>query len=134
MLAIKRGKSRGLPIGAEVEVVDNSGAKILKIISVKGFKSVKRQLECAGVGDMVTGNVLKGKPDMKHQVVKAIIVRQKQEYKRLDGTIIKFESNGCVVLKDEKSKAPKGTLIKGPIGKEVADRFPQVARIGSVIV
>lgn len=134
MKAIKRNGSRGLPIGAEVEVVDNSGAKIVKIISVKGYKTVKRQLECAGVGDMVTANVIKGKPDMKHTVVKCVIVRQKQEYKRPSGVTVKFESNGAAVLKDDKGSAPKGTLIKGAIGKEVAERFPAVARLANIIV
>ena len=134
MKAIKRNSSRGLPIGALVPVVDNSGAKYVKIISVKGYKTVKRMLECGGVGDMFTGNVTKGKPDVKHTVVKCVIVKQKQEYKRPDGTTIKFESNGAVVLKDDKGSSPKGTVIKGPIGKEVAERFPAVARIASIIV
>ena len=134
MKAIKRSNTRGLPIGARIDVVDNSGAKKAKIISVKGYKTIKRMLECAGVGDQVTMNIVKGNPEMKHTVVKGVIVRQKQEYKRPDGTTIKFESNGVVVLKDEKSGGPKGTIIKGPIGKEVGERFPAVARIGSVIV
>lgn len=134
MKAIKRNGSRGLPIGATLPVVDNSGAKTVKIISVKGYKSVKRMLECGGVGDIFTGNVIKGKPDVKHTVVKCVIVKQKQEYKRPDGTTIKFESNGAVILKEEKTFTPKGTIIKGPIGKEVAERFPAVARIASIIV
>lgn len=133
MRAIRRNGSRGIPIGAEVEVVDNSGAKMVKIISVKGFKSIKRKLECGGVGDMFTAHVIKGKPDMKHEVVKCVLVRQKQEYKRPDGTNIKFASNGVVVLKDEKGN-PKGTIVKGVIGKEVGERFPAVARIANVIV
>ncbi len=134
MKAMKRNGTRGLPIGARIQVVDNSGAKLAKIISVKGYKSVKRMLECAGVGDMVTANIVKGNPEMKHTVIKGVIVRQKQEYKRPDGTTIKFESNGLIVLKDEKSAGPKGTIIKGAIGKEVGERFPAVARIASVIV
>ncbi len=134
MKAIKRSNTRGLPIGAYVDVVDNSGAKQARIISVKGYKSVKRMLECGGVGDQVTCHITKGKPDVKHTVVKAVIVRQKQEYKRYDGTTMKFESNGLVILKDEKSGGPKGTIIKGPIGKEVGERFPAVARIGNIIV
>lgn len=133
MKAIARNGSRGLPIGARVDVVDNSGAKEVKIISVKGYKSVKRMLECAGVGDMVTANVTKGKPDMKHNVVKCVIVRQKQEFKRPNGQTIKFESNGAVVLKDDKG-APKGTIIKGAIAKEVGGRFPAVARIANIVV
>ena len=133
MKAMKRNGSRGLPIGARVQVVDNSGAKEVKIISVKGYKSVKRMLECAGVGDMFTGNVTKGKPDMKHNVVKCVVVRQKQEFKRPNGQTVKFESNGAVVLKDEKG-GPKGTLIKGAIAKEVGERFPAVARISNIVV
>ena len=132
MKAIKSSSTRSLPIGAEVEAIDNSGAKLVKIISVKGYKTVKRMLECGGVGDMVTAHVLKGKPDMKHTVVKCVIVRQKQEYKRPDGTTIKFQSNGVVVLKDDKGN-PKGTIIKGVIAKEVGERFPAVARIANVI-
>jgi large subunit ribosomal protein L14 len=133
MKAIRRNGSRGLPIGARVQVVDNSGAKEVKIISVKGYKSVKRMLECAGVGDMFTGNVTKGKPDMKHNVVKCVVVRQRQEFKRPNGQTIKFESNGAVVLKDDKG-GPKGTLIKGAIAKEVGERFPAVARISNIVV
>lgn len=134
MQAIKRNGSRGLPIGAYVDVVDNSGASQVKIVSVKGYKTVKRMLECAGVGDLVTANVTKGKPDMKHTVVKCVIVRQKQEFKRPEGTTVKFESNGAVVLKEEKGGLPKGTIIKGAIAKEVGERFPAVARIASVVV
>lgn len=133
MKAIKRNKSRGLPIGARIPVVDNSGAKEIRIISVKGYKSVKRQLENAGVGDQVTAHVTKGKPDMKHTVVKCVIVRQKQEFRRPTGVTVKFESNGAVVLKDEKG-TPKGTLVKGALAKEVGERFPQVARLASIIV
>lgn len=133
MKALKKSNSRSLPIGAEIEVIDNSGAKVVKVISVKGYKSVKRMLECGGVGDMITAHVTKGKPDMKHTVVKCVIVRQKQEYKRPDGTNIKFASNGAIVLKDDKGN-PKGTIIKGAIAKEVGERFPAVARIANVIV
>ena len=133
MKAMRRNGSSGLPIGARVQVVDNSGAKEVKIISVKGYKSVKRMLECAGVGDMFTGNVTKGRPDMKHNVVKCVVVRQKQEFKRPNGQTVKFESNGAVVLKDDKGQ-PKGTLIKGAIAKEVGERFPAVARISNIVV
>ncbi|MFT4244795.1 MAG: uL14 family ribosomal protein [Candidatus Woesearchaeota archaeon] len=132
MKAIKRNGSRGIPIGARVQVIDNSGAKELRVISVQGYKTVKRMLECAGVGDMVTAHVTKGRPDIKHTVVKAVIVRQKQQYRRLDGMVVSFESNAAVILKDNKG-APKGTVVKGVVGKEVAERFPQVARIASVI-
>lgn len=132
MKAIKRNGSRGIPTGARVQVIDNSGARELRVISVKGYKTIKRMLECAGVGDMVTAHVTKGRPDIKHTVVKAVIVRQKQQYRRLDGMVVSFESNAAVILKDEKG-SPKGTVVKGVVGREVAERYPQVARIASVI-
>lgn len=132
MRAIKRNGSRGIPMGARIQVIDNSGARELRVISVKGYKTVKRMLECAGVGDMVTAHVTRGRPDIKHTVVKAVIVRQKQQYRRLDGMVVSFESNAAVILKDEKG-APKGTVVKGVVGREVAERYPQVARIASVI-
>ena len=134
MKAVKRNNTKGLPIGARVAVVDNSGASQIQLISVKGYKTVKRQLENAGVADLVTANVTKGKPDMKHTVVKAVIIRQKQEFKRPNGVTVKFESNGAVILKDEKSGGAKGTIIKGPVAKEVAERFPAVARIANMVV
>lgn len=134
MKAIKRNGTRGLPVGARIQVVDNSGAKIIKIISVKGYKTVKRQLDCAGVGDLVTANVVKGKPDIKHTVVQAVIVRQKKGYKRPDGTTIEFESNGAALIKTLKTGTPTGTIIKGPVGSEVGQRFPAVARLASIVV
>ncbi|MCP4340711.1 MAG: hypothetical protein GY799_17945, partial [Desulfobulbaceae bacterium] len=64
-------------------------------------------------------------------VVYAVIVRQKKEYKRPDGTRVSFEDNAAVVLKDEKGN-PKGTIFKGPIAKESASRFPAVAKVASI--
>ena len=126
--------SRGLPIGAEVAVVDNSGAKIIKIISVKGYKTRIRKLSTAAVADLVTGTVLTGKPDMKHKLVQAIIVRQKKEYTRADGTKVKFEDNAAIVLKDVKLGLPKGTVVKGPIAKEVATRWSAASKIANIIL
>ena len=70
---------------------------------------------------------------MRKQVVHAIIVRQKKEYKRTDGSRIKFEDNAVVVLKDEKGN-PKGTMFKGAIAKEVCERWPGIAKIASIVV
>ena len=82
MKPIKAKVTRALPVGAFVETCDNSGAKILKITSVKGAKTVKGRLAAGGVGDLITASVKKGKPDIIKQVVFAIIVRQKKEYRR----------------------------------------------------
>lgn len=133
MKAVKATVTRGLPLGAYVDTCDNSGAKILKVFSVFGHKTIKGQSPAAGVGDLVMAAVKKGRPDMRKQVVFAIIVRQKREYRRKDGTRVAFEDNAAVVLKDEKGN-PKGTIFKGPIAKEVAARWPAVAKVATVIV
>lgn len=125
--------TRSLPVGAYIETCDNSGAKVLKIFSVKGHNTVKGRSPAAGVGDFILASVKKGKPEMRKQVVFAIIVRQKKEYRRPDGTRIQFEDNAAVVLKDEKGN-PKGTILKGPIAKEACSRWPAVAKIASTIV
>jgi len=133
MLAVKARVTRGLPMGAYVKTCDNSGAKIIRIFGVKGHKTVKGRMPAAGVGDLVMASVKSGRPDMKKQVVLAVIVRQRKEYRRPDGIRIKFEDNAAVVLKDDKG-TPKGTIFKGPIAKEACDRWPGVAKLASIIV
>ena len=133
MKGVKARIVKSLPHNATMETCDNSGAKIVKIISVFGHKTVKGRCPAAGVGDLVMASVIKGKPDMRKQVVFAVIVRQKKEYTRLDGTRIKFESNVAVVLKDDKGN-PKGTIFKGPIAKEACERWPGIAKLASTIV
>ena len=134
MKAMKAKVSRGLPIGASVDVVDNSGARIIQIVSVKRYKTRKRMLASAAIGDMVTAAVISGKPDMVHKLVQAVIIRQKMPYERPDGTKVFFEDNAAIVLRDPKLGTPKGTLVKGPIAKEVAIRWAQVAKIASMIL
>src|SRR3989344_6517461 len=109
--------SRALPVGTRIEVCDNSGAKIIKIFSVKGGKTTKGRYPAAGVGDMVNASIVKGRPGMKKQVVQAVIVRQRKSYRRLTGERIKFEDNAAIILKDEKG-SPKCTRFKGAIAKE----------------
>lgn len=133
MKAVNANVTRGLPLGSKVETCDNSGAKILKVFGVKGHKTVKGQIAAAGVGDLVQASVVKGRPDMRKQVVLAVIVRQKKEFKRPDGTRVAFEDNAAVVLKDDKGN-PKGTIFKGPIAKEATGRWPGIAKVASVIV
>jgi len=133
MQAIKARVTQALTHGSEVETCDNSGAKIIRIISVIGAKTRKGRYSSCGVSNLVLASVKKGKPDVRKQVFYAIIVRQKKEYRRRDGTRVKFEDNAAVVLKDEKGN-PKGTIFKGPIAKEVAERWPAVAKVASMIV
>lgn len=133
MMAIKASIARGLPLEAKIDTCDNSGAKTIKLFTVVGYKGRKGRKPAAAIGDLVMGSVIRGRPDMRKQVVFAVIVRQKKEYRRLDGTRIKFEDNAVVVLKDDKGN-PKGTLLKGALAKEACDRWPMVAKLASIIV
>lgn len=133
MQAVAARFSRTMNQGSLIETCDNSGAKLLKITSIFKNKSVKGRYPAAVIGDMVTASVKKGTPEMRKQVILAIIVRQKKEFRRLSGERVKFEDNAAVVVKDEAGN-PKGTLIKGPVAKEVCQRWPHVAKIASIIV
>ena len=133
MKAIKANVTKALPHGAIIDTCDNSGAKVLKIFGVKGAKTTKGRMITARVGDIVQASVIKGKPDMRKTVVMAVIVRQRKEYKRLDGTRVKFEDNAAVVVKDVKGN-PKGTIFKGPIAKEACERWPGIAKIANIII
>lgn len=133
MKDIKSRMIRALPLQAYVPTCDNSGAKIIKIVSVFGHKTVRGRIQAAGIGDLVLASVKKGKLEMRKTVVPAIIVRQKKEFRRPDGTRVAFEDNAAVVLKDTKGN-PKGTIFKGPIAKEVAERWPAVAKVASIVV
>ena len=133
MKAVKARIVKAINRRAKLPVCDNSGAKIIQVISFRGSKTVKRRLPCGGVADFITASVIKGEPEMRKQVVNAVIVRQRKEYRRADGVRIKFEDNAAVVLKDTKGN-PKGTIIKGPIAKEVAERWPAIAKLASIII
>lgn len=133
MQAVKSKVTKAIPIGSEIGTCDNSGAKVIKIFTVVGGKTTKGKIPAAGVADLVMASVRRGRPDMRKQVVHAVIVRQKKEYKRADGIRIKFEDNAAVVLKDEKG-TPKGTIFKGAIAKEVCERWPGIAKMASIIV
>ncbi len=121
-----------LILGSRLVCHDNSGAKIVEIIGVVGYKGVRGRTPKAGVADMVIAAVKKGKPDMVKKKVKAVIIRQKKEITRPNGNRVSFEDNACVVINDD--KLPIGTEIKGVVAKEVAERYPKVAAIAPGVV
>ncbi len=133
MIPLKSRITKALQVGSYVETCDNSGAKVIKIIAVKRQKTVKGRVPACGVGDLVMASVRKGRPDIRKQVVFAVIVRQRKEFRRPDGTRVKFEDNAAVVLKDDAGN-PKGTTIKGPVAKEACERWPGIAKIASIII
>ena len=132
MKAISARATAGLNLGATIIAADNSGAKIVRVVSVKKGKGRKGKQMCAKIADWVKVSVKKGIPDMKGKVFDAVVIRQKKSYRRLTGERVAFEDNAVAILKDEKGN-PKGTQIKGPIAREVMERWPQVAKIASIV-
>jgi large subunit ribosomal protein L14 len=132
MKAVSARVTAGLNLGARAIASDNSGAKIVRIVSVKKAKAKKGKQVCAKMADWVKVSVKKGIPIMKGKVFDAVVIRQKKPYRRLNGERVAFEDNAVAILKDEKGN-PKGTQIKGPIAREVLERWPQVAKIASIV-
>ncbi|MEK6875296.1 MAG: uL14 family ribosomal protein [Nanoarchaeota archaeon] len=132
MKAVSARTTAGLNLGSLMVAADNSGAKVVKITGVKKSKAKKGKQTNAKVADWIKVSIRKGIPEMKGKVFDAVIVRQKKSYRRLTGERVAFEDNAVAILKDEKGN-PKGTQIKGPIAREVLERWAQVAKIASII-
>ena len=133
MKAIKAKIPRCIVRGSKLQVCDNSGAKIAYLVSIKGSKTSKGRMPAAGVSDLVKVSIIKGDKSIRKQLVPGIVVRQTKEYRRYDGTRIKFKDNAIIICKDEKGN-PKGTLFKGPIAKEATERWPAVGKLAKIIV
>ena len=125
--------TRPLPLGARLVCADNSGAKEIEIIAVKGYHGRIRRLPRAGVGDVIICSVKKGKEKVRHTVVHAVIVRQKKEYMRYDGTHVKFSDNAAVLV-NPKTYEPTGTEVRSVIAKEVVERFTAIGKIASMVL
>jgi len=124
--------TKSLQAGSFVKCADNSGATLLQIIAVKGYKGVKNRSPRCGVGNWIICAVKDGDQKIKHEVVQAIVVRQKKEYLRRSGIRVKFEDNAAILI-NEKGE-PRGTKIKGPIAKEVVERFSMIGKIATTVL
>lgn len=123
---------RGLPIGARLDCVDNTGAKVVQIIMVPKVKGVHRRNVAAGVGDRVIVSVKKGKIEMRRQVLNAVVIRQRRPFRRPNGVMVQFEDNAAVIITP--TGELKGSMIKGPVALEAAERWPKIAATASMIV
>jgi large subunit ribosomal protein L23e len=101
----------GLPQGAVINCADNTGAKNLFMISVKGYGGRLNRLPAAAVGDMIICTVKKGKPELRKKVMAAVVVRQRRAWKRPDGYFIYFEDNAGVLVNPKGEM--KGSAITG---------------------
>ncbi|MEF8848023.1 MAG: 50S ribosomal protein L14 [Candidatus Thermoplasmatota archaeon] len=132
MKGIAGRTKRGLPTGATLTCIDNTGAKIVEIVSTPKLKGTHRRYPRAGIGDLVVISVKKGTVDLRRQLLKAIVVRQKRPFRRPDGTMIQFEDNAAVIITETGDL--KGSMIKGPVAIEAAERWPRVGATASIIV
>lgn len=125
--------TRGLPTESKMNCVDNSGAKIVQLISVLKIGGTARRYPSAGVGDMINVTVRRGTPERRRQIFRAVVVRQRRPFRRADGTWVQFEDNACVLVSNERGELV-GTDIKGPISREAAERWPRIAATAKQIV
>lgn len=115
-----------------LKVADNTGAKVVQCITVLGGSKKK----FAQIGDQIVAVVKKAEPrreTKKHQIVRAVIVRQKKNFRRKDGTYICFDENAIVII--DAKKEPKGGRIFGPIPKELKEKgFEKIANLAEDLV
>ena len=123
-----------LQLRSIVDVADNSGARKVGIFKVLGG-SRKRY---ARIGDIVVASVkiadpsYRGKAVKKKEVVRAVVVRQRQPFRRKDGTYIRFDDNSVVIIE---GKEPKGGRIFGPIPREIKEKgFNTIASLAEEVV
>ena len=108
-----------LQVRSRLDVADNTGAKMAKMIGVIG----KKNKLTAGIGDVITAHVREaaaGGQVKKGEVIRAVIVRTKRAIRREDGSYLRFDSNAIVVI--DKDQNPKGTRIFGPVARELREK------------
>jgi len=116
-----------------LKVVDNTGAKVIQCFRVLG--GTRRRY--AQIGDIIVATVKEAEPRRivkKHDVVRAVIIRQKKPYRRVDGSYIRFDESAAVIL-EGKTKDPKGGRILGPVPKELREKgFEKIAALAEELV
>jgi len=124
--------SKGLPVGSLITCADNSGAKLLRLIQVIGYKGRLRRVPSAAVGDRVVVSVRRGSPDMRKKLFQAVIIRQRKPFRRPEGNWVQFEDNAAVIITPEGEM--RGSEIRGAVAREAAERWPRIASASSIIV
>jgi large subunit ribosomal protein L14 len=132
MKAISSKIVKGLCVGSVITCADNTGVKEMQIISVKNYKGKWRTKPKTGVAGHVNVKVISGNEKVRHLVHKAVIIRQRKEWKRPNGMSISFEDNAGVLVDD--MGAVRGSFIKGPVAKEAVERYPTIGKIANMVI
>lgn len=111
----------------KLKAADNSGVQMMSVIHIYGASKQK----FARVGDVVQCVVRKADPQgivKDDEMVKVVVVRTRKEYKRKDGSCIRFDDNAGVVIDSAEEKNPRGTRVFGPVAREIKERgFDKIA-------
>ena len=121
-----------IQMGTMLQVADNSGArKIACILPLGGSVGSK-----ASLGDIITAAVKEVTPDgniKKGSVVKAVVVRTRKEFRRRDGSYIRFDQNAAVLIKEDGT--PIGTRVFGPVARELRDKnFMKIVSLAPEVI
>ncbi len=121
-----------IQVRSMLNVADNSGAKKIMCINVLGGTGRRY----AYLGDVIVGSVKNAMPDSgikKGEVVKAVVVRTRYQLRRDDGSFIRFDENGAVII--DNNGEPKGTRIFGPVARELRDKkFTKILSLAPEVV
>ena len=107
-----------LQMESQIQVADNTGARVAKMIGVIG-----KATRSAGVGDIITAHIREATPTAsikKGEVVQAVVVRTAAPIRRNDGSVLRFDRNAVVII--DKDKNPRGTRIFGPVARELREQ------------
>ena len=117
--------------GTKLKVADNTGAKVIECFKVLGGS----RRRYASIGDIIVASVKEAEPRRivkNHEIVRAVVVRQKKSYRRADGSYIRFDDNAVVILE---GKEPKGGRIFGPIPREIKEKgYNTIASLADEVV
>ncbi len=121
-----------IQMGTVLDVADNSGAKRIACIRLRGGSSGRYGV----LGDVITASVKEATPEgtvKKGQVVRAVIVRTRKERRRRDGSYIRFDNNAAVLIND--SREPIGTRVFGPVARELRERrFMRIVSLAPEVI
>ena len=116
----------------KLKTADNSGAKIVQCLKVLGGS----RRRYARLGDVIVAVVKEAEPRKavkKHEIVKAVVVRQKRPFRRRDGSYISFDDNAVVIL--DKGKQPKGSRVLGPVPRELKEKgYQQIIGLATEVI
>jgi large subunit ribosomal protein L14 len=113
-----------------LEVADNTGARMVKMIGALG-----QNRDYAQIGDIITCSVQEAIPESqikKGSVIKAVIVRTKNEVYREDGSAVRFDTNAVVIIGNDEN--PKGTRVFGPVARELRNKFMKIISLAPEVV